>query len=656
MSGITAIIHFDGTPIEPDQLEQLVSAIAWRGLDDYGSWINETVGFGSVQLWTTPEEWDSHQPFTTPQGDAAVLDGRIDNRAEVGRQLNIHEHELTAMTDVELFWVAYKKWAQACVDYIAGAYAVIIWDAHKRELFCGRDPLGLRSLFYHWNGRRFYVASTIQALRYLEIFPTTLNDEYMWDYLSTSFSSSFDLEATPFQEIKRLPGGHFLSLTENGISVTRYWKPWELPAIAYKQSIEYADHLKHLFEEVMVAHCRSAGPIGVALSGGLDSSSIVGIAHQMENAGRLPATDMHTFTMVWKNASQSLTSFTDGDYAEIVNKQFGSTSHYLVCDGLTMFDQIPHRGSVPQDEPNFHIFAPWLHMGKKINQTGVRVLLSGAGADDGMSSSLFCIVDWLMQGRVKMALQAVKRVAENGNQNYAHVLFNLILSGLGPRSLAYHIHERQPKHSLLGLNTRFHTRTVPWLPNQDQLIKRSLARHRFIPKNFKNIADQAQFEVSIMLAGDNTKLWSDQYLALPAHIDQRAPFYDRRLIEFFLRIPTIQKMGRSGERKMVMRRAMEKTLPDTIRFRQGNTDYGFTLLDGLRLHWRSIQEMFKNSRAADAGYIDGAAFLKVLSDRRYGSGNVTDADIFPTLGLEFWLHELENPIKIQGLQKAYISD
>lgn len=642
MSGIATIFHRNDQPVERQQIDKLIHAITWRGPDHQGVWCNRSVAIGAVQLWTTPEDQDMLQPLVTPQGDCLALDGRLDNRADLGRQLNIPEHDLAAMSDVTLLWAAYQKWGRGCIDHLVGAYAFIIWDAGKLELFCGRDPVGLRSFFYHWDGHRFYAASTLQALRSLGLWQLTLSEDYIWDYLTTSFNSSYDAEATPFQEIKRLPGGHFLLVTKTDLSVKRYWLPWELPQLQYKQNAEYVAHLHDLFREVITAHCRADGPIGVALSGGLDSSAILCVAREIEQAGQLPAPELHSFTLVWQGAVQSLTGYVDGGFAETVIKKVGGPSHCLVCDGVTMFDQVPHRGPVPQDEPNFHIYTPWFNLEQRVKETGSRVLLTGVGADEGMAASLFFIVDWLRRGRVRETFHIVKNVAQVTSHSFNQVLFNLVLAGLGPRSLAYRLHKMQPRNSSLGLNTRFHARTSAWLPQSEKLIRRSLARHNLIPKNFKEIAGQAQLEASLLLVGDNTRLWSGQYLGLPAQVDQRYPFFDRRLVEFFVRIPTIQKIGSSGQRKLVMRRAMTGILPDDVCWRRGNTDYGFVFREGLNHHWNEFRAIFTDSYAAAAGFIDGEAFLNVLNARRLGSGTVSDAEIIPTLGLEFWLREIEN--------------
>ncbi len=644
MSGITAIVNCDGRPVNPEEIAQLVQAIAWRGPDDQGVWAVGPVAIGAVQLWTTHEDWGTQQPLSTPQGDALALDGRIDNRPELARALHIPERKLATLSDADLVWSAYRQWGTACVDHLAGAYACLIWDTTKQTLFAARDPLGLRSLFYHWDGHRFYIASNIHALRSLNNLHTTLNDDYILDYLTTSFAASYEAEATPFKEIRRLPAGHFLCLNDGALNVTRYWRPWELTPINYKQDAEYEDHLKALFSEVVAAHCRAAGPVAVALSGGLDSSSVVSVGRQLEQAGKLPAEQLHTFTLVWQGTTRSLTGYTDGDFATTVNDRYGGATHELICDGLTMFEQVPHRGLVPQDEPHFHIYTPWARLEQAVKQNGIRVLLTGVGADEGMAGSLFFVVDWLRNGRIKEALRIMKYVADVTPHSYSQVFFNLVLAGLGPRSLAYYLHELQPQHSALAINTRYHARTSPWLINKDKMLRRSLARHRLIPQTFKGIANQVQFEAGVLLSSDNSRLWSDQYLGLTANIDQRHPFYDRRLIEFFSRIPTMQKIGRTGERKSVMRRAMANALPDSIRFRKGNTDYGFVIREGFTQHWDTFQAMFTNSRAEAAGYIDGKAFLKVLSEKRLGAGVITDADIMPTLALEFWLREIESPM------------
>lgn len=643
MSGIAAIYHGDGRPVDETQIQRLVQGMAWRGGDQQGFWVQGSTGLGAVQLWTTPEDWGHAQPLCSPQGCTLALDGRLDNRDELGEALALPRGELPAWSDAALLLEAYRRWGEDCLDHLAGAFAFLLWDPSRGRLFAGRDPVGLRSLFYYWDGTSFYAASTLQQLRALPFVRPALNDDYLWDYLTTTFAGTFEVGATPFRDIRRLPGAHRLSVAGHTLQVERYWKPWELPPLVYRRDADYAEHFRAVFDPVVAAHCRARGPIAAALSGGLDSSSIVCVARQLEQAGQLPAEQLHTFTLVWEKTARSLTGYADGPFAQIVNERYGGPSHAVISDGITMFDRVPHRGPVPQDEPYFHLYATWQYLQQCVRQAGMRVLLTGVGADECLGGSLLFVVDWLRQGRIRQALRVLKGVTDVTPYSYGQIFLNLIVGGLAPRGLSYRLQQMQPRRVKLGMGGRYHVRIPSWVPDPQRLERRCLARHRLIPPNFSTISTQAQFEVSFLLTGDNARLWSDQYLGLAAGIDQRHPYLDRRLLEFLVRIPTVQKMGYWGERKYILRQAMAGDLPDAIRLRQGNTDYGYVFREGLNQHWPAFQALFQDSRAAAAGYIDAKAYLRELEAKRLGGGQAPDSDIAPTLGLEFWLREIEEP-------------
>ena len=353
MSGIASILHLDGQPVPQEQIEQLVQALDWRGPDHREAWVNGQVAVGAVQLWTTPEDWGTHQPLITPQGDCIVLDGRLDNRAELGQAIKIAQADLKTMSDAELLWATYKQWGNDCVSRLAGAFAFVIWDNARQTLFAARDPLGMRSFFYFWNGRRFYGASTLQALRQLPFLEPTLDKQYIWDFLTSTFMGSFDPEATPLQEIRRLPGGYTLQLNDAGLQIERYWQPWHLPPIRYRRDAEYGEHFRELFNTVIASHCRAVGPIGAALSGGLDSSAVVCLVKELEHAGRLPAQDFHTFTIMFNQVLRDqIGPFIHPARLDVLGDKHDVTLHKIECDDwLPLFAELPYRGQVPQDEP-----------------------------------------------------------------------------------------------------------------------------------------------------------------------------------------------------------------------------------------------------------------------------------------------------------------
>lgn len=662
MSGIASILHLDEEPVSPKHIEQLVQSLAWRGPDHQGVWRNHSVALGAVLLWTTPEDWDTYQPFTTSQGDCVVLDGRLDNRSDLGQALHITHVELQAMSDVELLWLTYQQWGNECVRHLVGAFAFVIWDAAQQTLFAARDPLGLRSFFYFWNGRRFYGASTLQSLRNLPFVETSLDKDYIWDYLTASFMGSFDPEATPLQEIRRLPGGHTLQLERGNLKIRRYWQPWELSPIEYKQDAEYLDHFHSLFREIIAAQCRAVGPLGSALSGGLDSSSVVCVAKELEAEGVLPAKEFHTFTMLFdqvlrKNAG----ALVHPAKLDALGEKYGLTVHKIEChDWLPMFAQLPYRGSVPQDEPFIIPSRAYRNMGLKIKQAcpDVRVLLTGLGADEGLASSLFYVVDLLCEGYFSKATQVVEQVASASSMTVDQILLRLVLAGLGPRSLAYRLHRGQAGRWDMDLGYRIHFRVPRWTPDESFLTRRALRRLNLIPQNFNSLATQVAFERNILLLGDNVRLWDDQYIGTASGMEMRHPFYDRRLIEFFLRLPAHQKIGHGGVSKYILRQAMADIVPQPPKEAEQEEGEGFLYVyrESMKAQWPQFEALFADSRAEAAGFIDAKLFLEELGEKRFGPGRSADTAIFSTLALEFWLRELEAPVQLtQPLQMPVLT-
>jgi asparagine synthase (glutamine-hydrolysing) len=657
VSGIAAILHLDEQPIIEEHINQLVQAQVWRGPDHQGVWIKDSVALGAAQFWTTQEEWGTQQPLSTRDGGCIIMDGRLDNRAELGRMLEISRVDLETMSDAELLWATYKRWHKACVDHLAGAFAFVIWDSTNQTLFSARDPLGLRSFFYFWDERRFYAASTLQALRGLSFLKPTLDKEYIWDYLSSTFMGTFDPEATPLQEIRRLPAGHFLQLTPAGLEITRYWQPWLLPPIDYKQDTEYIEHFRTLFDQIVAAQCRTVGPLGAALSGGVDSSAVVCVAKELEREGIIPAQDLHAFSLLFNQSiREQAGELVNRPRLDMIAEKYGMPVHQIECDDwLPMFDEIPYRSPVLQDEPFILFPRPYRNMGYKIKKIlpDLRVLLTGLGADEGLATTLFFVADWLQEGRFDEAWQAAEEVTKSiapvASMSRDQVLLNLGLGGLGSRELAHHLRQKRTDITNpidINLQFRFHFRVPCWAPHKDALTQRALNRLDLIPKTFDDISisTQAAFERNILLLGDNVRLWDDQYVGAAAGLEMRHPFYDRRLIEFFQRIPVTQKFSPWGHSKYVMRRSMVGVVPIPPQRNGDEEGEGFPYIykKSLKAQWPEIEKMFADSRVAAAGFITPKLFLEELGKKRTGRGDVTDTEIISTLALEFWLRDMED--------------
>lgn len=296
MSGIAGIIHFDGKPVEPGLIEKMTSAMAHRGPDGINHWVKGSVALGQCMLRTTPESLEEHQPLTNEDESLVlVMDGRVDNWEELRRELLGRGAVLRDRSDAELVLRAYAIWGEECPDRIIGEYVFFVWDARQRRLFGARDAAGTRHFYYHAGNGWFGFASEIKGLLALGRIEPRLNESRLLDYLVEEFDRD-DEVGTFYQDINRMPAGHAMWATENGARAWRYWNPGGLPAVTFASLDECTDGL---LEQLRIAvRCRlcSISPVGAMLSGGLDSSSIVGlISKEFRDALTWP---LRTFSLI----------------------------------------------------------------------------------------------------------------------------------------------------------------------------------------------------------------------------------------------------------------------------------------------------------------------------------------------------------------------
>ncbi|MEP7356295.1 MAG: asparagine synthase-related protein, partial [Anaerolineales bacterium] len=285
MSGLCALLNFDGRPVDRAELEKMTARLAHRGPDAGGIWPpsgggpadpGSPVGLGQRLLWTTPESLHERLPLASADGQLAITaDARIDNRDELFGLLGLADHSLA---DSALILAAYAKWGERCPEHLLGDFAFAIWDAGKQALFCARDHLGNRPLFYHQAPGFAAIASEIKALLVLPQVPRRLNERRIAEYLATLHD---DTAITFYQDIHRLPPAHSLTLSRAGAKLERYWALDPARALPPASDEAYADGFRELFTEAVRCRLRSAYPVGAMLSGGLDSSSIVCVARQL---------------------------------------------------------------------------------------------------------------------------------------------------------------------------------------------------------------------------------------------------------------------------------------------------------------------------------------------------------------------------------------
>ena len=184
MSGIVGLVTRGGEPVKRLELEGMLTSLAHRGPDGTGVWCEGPAGLGHLMLWTTPESLLERLPLVSPGGHLVLTaDARIDNRADLIRTLALGGRPAEALTDSHLILAAYEKWGERCPEHLLGDFAFALWDARQHRLFCARDHMGVKPLYYYKSPRLFACASELKALFYLPEVPRRVNDMRVVDHL-----------------------------------------------------------------------------------------------------------------------------------------------------------------------------------------------------------------------------------------------------------------------------------------------------------------------------------------------------------------------------------------------------------------------------------------------------------------------------------------
>ncbi len=539
MSGIVGIINLDGAPVSRELLERMTSFMAYRGPDAQNIWVEGAVGFGHTLLVTTFESVNEHQPCSIDSQVWITADARVDGRADLIEQLQGKGcGVLENVTDGSLILHAYHVWGDNCVEHLIGDFAFAIWDRRQQRLFCARDQFGVKPFYYARVGNSLVFSNTLNCVRLHPDVSDKLNERAIGDFLL--FDYNFHLDSTTFADIQRIPGGHTLTASQEGVVCQRYWTLPITEPIRYRRDEEYVEHFLELMRLAVGDRLRQER-VGILMSGGLDSTTIAATALQLKSRHSIPL-DLQAFTTVYDRLLPDEERY----YSGIAAEALGLPIHYLVADDYQLFERWD-RPELPRPEP---IHSPLLALSvDQLKQVAAhsRVVLYGHGGDEVLATSR------LMDVSKTMPLQHL--IADVVNCILAHRIRPPI--GIGIREAVEHWLGKQPKQPQQDsfpawLNQSFTTR----MNLQDRWLEvmeaSPLTNHPSHPRAYNRLMAIGQ----IGLANSDPGV-----TAIP--IERRLPFLDLRLINYLLAIPPLPW----SITKYLARVAMRGTLPEIIRHR-----------------------------------------------------------------------------------------
>lgn len=636
MSAIAGIYHLTHQPVDRSVLIRMIDVLKHRGVDDSGIWLKDSVGLGHRMLWTTPESLIEKLP--AEMGKFAITaDARIDNRDELIQRLQLDRQQ--KLTDSELILAAYQKWGEDCPAQLLGDFAFAIWDQQNQTLFCARDPMGVRAFYYYHDRHQFVFASEIKALFCLPEVPRQLNEFRLAQYLVRDFE---DREITFYQNIRRLPAAHSLTIRPGQFQMRSYWSLDPDRELRLNSTEEYVEAYREIFNEAVRCRMRSAFPIGSMLSGGLDSSSIACTARNL--LSETNQRSLHTFSTSFASLSQEqLQSVDERFYVEKVLEQGGFTPHFIEADRLDPFahqDQMFHHIDEGFFAPNLYLNWAWYQTAQ---QNQVRVVLDGIDGDTTVSHGQAYLLDLTRTLRWKKFLSEARVYAARFGLSYKQVIWDWGILALLPgefwKQWALLTTTFKPNWKQYPLNPEFAER-MQLSKYQRSRMKRRLSTvpiHTARQIHWHGL-NSGLLQYALELADKAGSAFS---------VELRYPFCDRRLLEFCLALPAEQKFSR-GWSRLIARRAMEEVLPIEIQTRLSKADLGTNFRPKMLQYQKTqLQQIMAQDIETLSDYLDTTKIQAVYECYR-NSSNQEDAamTVYSTLNLMNWMQKFSSQRKV----------
>ena len=626
MSGIAGIYYLDGRPVDRDLLIRLTRVIDHRGPDGIDHWIAGPVGLGHCMLHSTPESRYEKQPLLDETGHVCLtLDGRVDNRDALRGAIETRGFALRSDTDAELVLRAYQCWGERCPQQIIGDFAFVIWDGRKQQLFCARDILGIKPFYFYTNTRLFLWGSELRVLFEEPSVPREPNEGMVGEYLANSISSK---EETLFRGVMRLPPAHSLTVRPDLLSKVRYWDLDPQRSVRYQTDQEYCEHFLEIFREAVRCRLRSHGGVGAALSGGVDSSSVVCMAQWLYQHGAVANTGFETFSVVFPGHPCD-----ESEYIQAVVEQWKVKSATFGPE-LPTYSHLLDQVKCYYDLPDYPNGAMADGIKTRARNTGVRVMLTGVGGDEWYTGSYYHYADLLRRFRILSLIRLA-----HGDPDVpslvplaSNPLLGWTLRPLLPapvRRVAQYL--RRPKDcSPAWMNRQFAQRIH---------LSERLRTHM----DWKRFASFAQ--------ADNYRALTNAYMTHALEMEERAaawfgyalrhPFCDRRAIEYSFALPDDQHW-RPRQSKFVLRQAMKGLLPESIQQRLTKAEFSIVSAEALLAH--GARHFTDALAVAAAGWVDQEQVIQMWQEMRnlYRQGNEQYArhlhPLWRILVLDLWFN------------------
>ena len=625
MCGINgiALSSRSGRSLDRRVLERMRDVIAHRGPDDVGIFIDGNVGLGHRRL-SIVDVASGHQPMTNEDGALQVTyNGEIYNHADYRDDLEARGHVYRTHCDTETILHLYEDHGDDCVNYLRGMFAFAIWDVRKRDLFIARDRLGVKPLYYvHTDDGSLYFGSEIKTLFEAGAIKPEINFAALPDYLANHATSG---EETLYKGVKRLLPGHTLRWRDGKLDVKKYWDvSFTKIADQSRSDKDYIAEWYELFRTSVRLRLMADVPLGMFLSGGIDSSAIAAVMSGMVNE------PIKTFSVAFAEREANELA-----YARIVADAYKTNHHEVVVSPEEFFNALP-RLVWHEDEPLAHPSSVALYFVSLLASQHVKVVLTGEGSDELLAG----------YGRYRKTILNLS-LGKHYRSLTPSVVRGAVRSGL--QGLPTSRVRQKLLRSFLGVAPDIESiyfdnfAVFPLAMQGDLLSNETLERTGGIDPyaGVREALEQTDAESLLdrLLYADiktylHELLMKQDQMSMATSVESRVPFLDHKLVEFTCRLPEKLKL-RGGTTKYILRESMKGVLPEAILSR---SKMGFPVPIGawFRGAYRSVIDEYVLSERAMSRGLFNPDFVRDLVQRHQSGAENHDERLWALVNFEIW--------------------
>jgi len=607
MCGICGIINFGSMPPDECKIHTMMTAMKHRGPDDEGVYVHDAVGLGFVRLSIIDLSEAGHQPMHDESGRYTIVyNGEIYNYIELRTELEKQGFVFKTRTDTEVLLNSYIFYGEECLDKFNGMFSFVIYDANNHVVFGARDRFGVKPFYYYKDDACFIFASDINSILSVYEKNNEANRQQIFDYLT--FNRTDHTDDTFFKGIKKLPHGSKLIINGTQVQIKKWYVLKDHITQENDDPIEY----KRLFIDAVRLRLRSDVPVGVCLSGGLDSSSIVSVLAEV-----LSKSDVNTFSAVYQKGEKG----DESSYIDLYNPILDNM-HSIHPSAESLYQDLNdfiklHAEPVPSTAPyaQYQVF--------KLAKDYVKVTLDGQGADEQLGGyhyfyglyfkELFMYFRWLTLFKELIHYVAVH-----------HSIYGL-------KALAFFL-----------LPSNF--RTKARLQEKSYLCKdfasaftgktdASKVRHLYSSHSLQEaFCDHFEYKLEHLLK------WDDKN-SMAHSVESRTPFLDYRLVEYTLSLKS-SAIIKNGYTKAILRKAMKGILPEEIRIRRDKVGFETPEDEWFRMvtFRKLITEIIQSESFKSRGIIDTGVARSMYRKHCNREINISK-EIWKWLHLEMWFRQ-----------------